>query len=90
MGFRDQDDSAFFELVKVNRSTGERTILDDRDIIEGRWAADNALKKVLEENRDPSVTFEVQPAGKAQKKFRAAAFGDPTARIQAFKEPEEK
>ncbi len=87
MGFRDQDDAAYFELVRVNRSTGERKILDGQGPIEGRWAADAALKRAMEENRDPRVTFELQPAGKTQKKFRAAAFGDPTERMSTFKEP---
>ncbi len=86
MGFRDQqDDPEFFELVRVNRATGERTVLTDRDLYEGRWAADNALRKTLEQNRDPAVTYEVQVAGKAQKKFRAAAFE--TGRFPALKDP---
>ena len=90
MGFRDQDDSEFFEIVRVNRATGEKRILADRDLIEGRWNADNVVKKMMEENRDPSITFEVAKAGAAKKKFRAAAFGDATERLGVFKEPGEK
>jgi len=91
MGFRDIEDSqtAFYELVRVNRTTGEREILRDRDSIEGRWAADAALKKAIEENRDPSYTYEVQPTASSKKKFRAAAFGDATDKFTAMKDPNE-
>ena len=86
MGFRDQDgdQTASYELVRVRRATGEREILKDRDTMEGRWAADAALRKVLEENRDPSVTYEVQPIATSKKKFRAAAFGDVTGPMDAY------
>ena len=87
MGFRDDNDSAKFDVVRINRATGERKILHEREAIEGRWKADSVLKKILETNRDPSITFEVQAAGQQQKKFRAAAFGDATERLTAFKDP---
>jgi hypothetical protein len=87
MGFRDDNDSAKFDVVRINRATGERKVLQEREAIEGRWKADSVLKRMLESNRDPSVTFEVQAAGGSQKKFRAAAFGDATERLSAFKDP---
>jgi hypothetical protein len=92
MGFRDQDgdQTLFYELVRIRRATGHREILSDRDSMEGRWAADAALRRILEENRDPSVTYEVQPVATSKKRFRAAAFGDCTERLSAFKDPFEK
>ena len=91
MGFRDQDgnQTASYELVRIRRATGEREILKDRDSLEGRWAADAALRKILEENRDPSITYEVQAVEASKKRFRAAAFGDVTGPMEAFKDPDE-
>src|SRR3954471_15094208 len=78
MGFRDQADVSLFNLVKVNHHSGKREVLVDRGLIEGRWAADAAVKQALEQNRDPAISFEVQASGEMRKKFRAAAFGDAT------------
>jgi hypothetical protein len=89
MGFRDFDDSQaeVWELVRVNRSTGAREIVRDRVPIQGRWTADAALRRATESNRDPSVTFEIQTAAASRKKFRAAAFGEATEQIPAYKDP---
>ncbi len=86
MGFRESDVTVFYELVRVNRFNGERNVLAGRDPIEGRWAADEAVKRANEGNRDPNFSYEARPVGGAEKKFRAAAFGDPTERLQAFRE----
>lgn len=89
MGFRDFDEnqSEVWELVRVNRATGEREIVRDRVPIQGRWTADAALRRATEANRDPSVTFEIQTAAAAKKKFRAAAFGEATEQMPAFRDP---
>lgn len=89
MGFRDFDEnqSEVWELIRVNRTTGAREIVRDRVPIQGRWTADAALKRATETNRDPSVTFEIQAAATAPKKFRAAAFGDETEQVRVYKDP---
>ncbi len=89
MGFRDFDDNhaEVWELVRVNRATGEREIVRDRVPIQGRWTADAALRRATEGNRDPSVTFEIQTAAATRKKFRAAAFGEETEQLRAYKDP---
>jgi hypothetical protein len=89
MGFRDFDEnkSEVFELIRINRATGEREIVRDRIPIQGRWTADAALRRATESNRDPSVTFEIQSAATAPKKFRAAAFGEETEQLRVYKDP---
>ncbi len=85
MGFRDQGDQTFFDLIRYDRATGKREIMKDQDPIEGRWAAEAALKRAIESNRNPNVSYEVHQARETKPKFRAAAFGDATERIPAFK-----
>ena len=89
MGFRDQDEHQveFWDLVRVKRETGEKEVVRERASIQGRWTADAALRKALEGNRDPSVTFEIQAAGTTKKKFRAAAFGESTEQMPIYKDP---
>jgi hypothetical protein len=45
------------------------------------------LRRALEGNRDPSITFEIQTAGATKKKFRAAAFGESTEQLPVYKDP---
>ena len=89
MGFRDQDErqEEYWDLVRVKRATGEREVVRERGSIQGRWTADNVMRKAMEGNRDPSITYEIQPAGVARKKFRAAAFGESTEQLPAYKDP---
>ena len=89
MSFRDQDEHKveFWDLVRIKRATGEREVVRDRESIEGRWTADAALRRALEGNRDPSITFEIQAAGASKKKFRAAAFGESTEQMPVYKDP---
>ncbi len=91
MGFRDLDENhpEMWEIVRIKRATGEREIVRDRLPIQGRWTADAALRRAMETNRDPSVTFEIQAASTAPKKFRAGAFGESTGAMPAYSDPNE-
>lgn len=78
-----------FDVVRCDRASGKKTVMKNWGQIEGRWPAEEALKRLRETNRDPNVEFELRESGK-EKEFRATAFGDSTSRFAAWQDDEDK
>ncbi len=87
--FHGDEADARFDLVRCDRATGKKTVMREWGQIEGRWPAEEALKRLRESNRDPNIEYELRDASK-ERTFRATALGDATSRFAAWEDNEKE
>lgn len=56
-----RDEITRFDVVRYDRVTGKREVLQDRAPIVGHWCAEEEVQKLQRTNRDPLVSYFTQP-----------------------------